>query len=987
MINIRTFNSLLTKNESGILEFKREWYWDKQTSKSLIEQGWGEFLKDFSSLVNANKDFFNEKRYLIFGVSDDKSLIGIDIDANYLQKLKSQISDKISSFLSFVPLYTIEIIEKDSKNFLVITIEQPSEILKVKKEFTDKKNNISRVNSIYVRGIRGIPDQIDICDEVELFHLCQLLGITYEVNDNYKLINKIEYRNIDKAMDCFLNINQLYSLSSGFPKNIENSTLKYKAKLYEFDDGFENTVIFLYINSSTNIKQLIIQLKKENIIKDKFTLITDQPIDVDPDTRLMNIENSFKEAGFKLVKLIYLHEFGINFLYKNPLKNIQFKRFSENSSYVESTASVKNKLLTRKAHRILNDWYKEVYKPIIVIQGEGGIGKTTLVKKHINKISDLNHENKIIYMSSSDILKKINIDEYDKNIVLYDLYNIGNKDNKHKFNNDLLKFSLDDGKVILVLDGIDEVISSLGSSFDFDFFIKDIINEYCFNNGNCKILLTCRNQFWEQLNYDFDEHITVVNLRPFDENQVTEYFEKTFTNSGDIRKCMQYTKRFSKNNKEYSPFMLDTIKYLVERNEDYVKKGITNLTDDETEDSNDFPDKYIMLSDDSNDFLIYSICNRERIKLGIYDFKDQLDIFIKLAVEFNGEIEVSKLANIFPTVDNYKYISLSSHPLLLKVNEYSGEKITFKYDFLKSYFEELFISKKTSSLDYNDLDEYFFNSLSNIGYANQLANNIFNRVYTHLQDLEDEFIEYCLYTLINIKNKENNIKNKMIYSNFLILNMYLYTKVFSKTADNFISEVLQNSNTIEDLYIVNISQNYNSSKKLSLNFNGKHVKNSFFQNYDFFWDCKFDENTLFSDCEIKSIKGKPSKNTKITKNTFKQCKTDISFQDVLSDFLDIKENIISKNRKNVFKIFKIFVSNGNFLPQKIVRVNSDVSKFSGNQVLEKLLKNNVIIKYTDSYMLEDEYIIATDYEDLLDVVTQGNNSIKMDKLIELVTNN
>lgn len=986
MINIRTFNSLLSQNESGILEFKREWYWDQQTPRTLIEQGWGEFLKDFASLTNANKNFFNEKRYLIFGVSDDKKLIGIDSATLEFTKLKNKILEKITSFLSFVPPYTIEIVEKESKQFLVITIEQPNDILKVKKEFSDKKDNISRVNSIYVRGIRGIADQIDLCDEVELIHLCQLLNITHEVDDNNKLINKIEYRSIDKAMDCFLSINQLYSLSSGFPKNIENSTLKYKAKLYKFEDGFDNTVVFLYINSSTNIKQLIIKLKKDDIIEDKFTLITDQPINIDPETRLNNIENSFKESGFVVIKTIYLHEFGINFLYKNPLKNIQFRKFSENSSYVESTASIENSPLTRKAHRILNDWYKEVYKPIIVIQGQGGIGKTTLVKKHINKISELTPENKIIYMSSSDILKKINIDEYEKNIVLYDLYDIGNKDNNHKFNNDLLKFSLDDGKVILVLDGIDEVISSLGSSFDFDFFIKDIINEYCFNNGNCKILLTCRNQFWEQLNYDFNEHITVVNLNPFDENQVKEYFEKTFDDPADIRKCIQYTKRFSKDNKEYSPFMLDTIKYLVERKDDDSSKDISTLIDDESEDSNDFTDKYIMLNSDSNDFLIYSICNRERIKLGIYDFKDQLDIFIKLAIEFNGEIENSKLVNIFPTIDNYKYLSLSSHPLLSKVTEYSGEKIVFKYDFLKSYFEELFIAKKTSNLDYNDLDEHFFKSLSNIGYANQLSNNIFNRVSNNLQDHENDFIEYCLYTLINIKNKGNDLKYKILYSNFLMLNMYLYTKVFSKTSDDFISEILQNSNTIEDLYLINISQNYNSSKKLSLNFNGKHVKNSVFQNYDFFWDCKFDQDTIFSDCQIKGIKGKPSKNTKINKNTFKKCKTDTSFQDALSYFLDIKENIISKNRKNVLKIFKIFVSNGNFLPQKIVKVNSDVSKFSGNQLLDKLLKNNIIIKYADSYMLEDEYIISPNYEDLLDVVTQGNNSVKMDKLIELVSN-
>lgn len=139
MLNTRTFNSLLSKNESGNLEFKREWYWSKSDSKDLIEKGWGEFLKDFASLTNANSNFFNENRYLIFGVTDDKKTIGVDINHTELIKLKSTIENKISSFLSFNPQYKIDILENKNKKFLVIMIKQPNEILKVKKEFTDKK--------------------------------------------------------------------------------------------------------------------------------------------------------------------------------------------------------------------------------------------------------------------------------------------------------------------------------------------------------------------------------------------------------------------------------------------------------------------------------------------------------------------------------------------------------------------------------------------------------------------------------------------------------------------------------------------------------------------------------------------------------------------------------------------------------------------------------------------------------------------------------
>lgn len=989
MLEIRELHSLLNKSECGNLEFKREWYWKKGESKSIIEGGWGEFLKDFASLTNANSRYYNEKRFLIFGFSEEKIFYNIELPENNIEKFKVKVYEKINSFFNFTPKYEILNFKIKDSNIIVFCIQQPNDILKIKKEFFDKKGNISRINSTYVRGIMGKEDQIDLCDNDELLRLIKVLDLNIEPKD---IDNKIEYRNIDKAMECFQQINQLYSLTKGYPKNISNQTPKYKSKIYEFDDGFDNTVTFLYVNSSTNIKQLIIRLKKDSLIKNKFTLITDEPINIDPEARLKNIQNSFTESGFSILKIFYLHEFGINYLYKNTFKNIEFKKFKENQSYVESNALVQNSSTPRNAHKVLNLWYKEVYKPIVVIQGEGGIGKTTLIKQHVNNISDIQDDTKIIYMSSSDILKKIDIEQYESNIVLYDFYNI--ESNHNKLNNDLLKFSLDDGKIVLVLDGIDEVISSLGAKFDFEFFINDIIKEYCFNNGNCKVLLTCRNQFWEQLNYGYNDSITLVNLIPFDDNQVKEYFEKTFDDTISIKACIQYTKKFSKGLSEYSPFMLDTIKYLVERNNDENSRLGSNRADNVFENSSDESDESEILYNDgilsnnnSNDLLISSICRREKIKLDLYDFKDQLDIFIKLAVFFNGEIELTMLSKIYPDIDNYRSIALMSHPLLIKDDNYAGSKIIFKYDFLKSYFEEIFIALNISKLDDENKDLSFLNSLKNIGYANQLSNNILKRVEFKIRDSESEFIDYCILMLINIKNIDDSLDSKITYSNFIVLSIYLYVNIFSKNCDDFIYEVLEKSNVIEDLYLINISQSYSSSKKLSFNFTNKTIKNSYFHNYDFFWDCKFNQSTKIIYSHLKGIKSKPPKSIDINKKTFSNCQTDLAFNGYLSDLFDTKENILSKSRKHITKILRIFVSNGNFLPQKIVRVNSDVSKFSGNHSLEKLLKHDVIIKHADSYMLESEYIISEDYEDLLDVVTQGNNSIKMDKLVKLVASN
>ncbi len=72
---------LLSKEESPILEFKRQWYWDDNTPKDQMSDKWGEFQKDLISLSNAYLGYTGQKRYLIFGFSEeDKEIHNISLD-------------------------------------------------------------------------------------------------------------------------------------------------------------------------------------------------------------------------------------------------------------------------------------------------------------------------------------------------------------------------------------------------------------------------------------------------------------------------------------------------------------------------------------------------------------------------------------------------------------------------------------------------------------------------------------------------------------------------------------------------------------------------------------------------------------------------------------------------------------------------------------------------------------------------------------------
>ncbi len=70
MITEHELETLLKKDESPILEFKKEWYWNDSTSTSEMADKWGEFIKDMISLSNGYLGFVGSTRYLIFGFSE-----------------------------------------------------------------------------------------------------------------------------------------------------------------------------------------------------------------------------------------------------------------------------------------------------------------------------------------------------------------------------------------------------------------------------------------------------------------------------------------------------------------------------------------------------------------------------------------------------------------------------------------------------------------------------------------------------------------------------------------------------------------------------------------------------------------------------------------------------------------------------------------------------------------------------------------------------
>ncbi|MFD2013547.1 hypothetical protein ACFSHO_08865 [Acinetobacter vivianii] len=89
----------------------------------------------------------------------------------------------------------------------------------------------------------------------------------------------------------------------------------------------------------------------------------------------------------------------------------------------------------------------------------------------------------------------------------------------------------------------------MANKFDFRDFINTIIDEYCFNNGNCKIVFTCRNQFWEELNLNQDNSVSILTLQPFALNQAEKFFALAFNDSKKEKRAIKILNKFNKEKK------------------------------------------------------------------------------------------------------------------------------------------------------------------------------------------------------------------------------------------------------------------------------------------------------------------------------------------------------------------------------------------------------------------------------------------------------
>lgn len=984
MIDVDVIRQKIDSPESPILEFKRQWYWNGKNDN--LQDAWGEFIKDIISLGNAYINYCGEDRYLIIGY-DEGTNKKYNIDINKIYKLSNlNIFNKhFVKKLCKVVSPTIENIEValmdlDGYDLLIFKIPSPVYMLELISELKTKTRHLDQGDVLVRKGKKGDSVKTATTQERKILEIQFKDYLSFSsVQENINQISDDIQITIENTVQLYINKNSSYSYDEGYPKSFKNLSEKIYFEVYKISEQLGGQKEFLYIHENSNQSKTYGILKKEKLINDYESLIilTERPTKVNEVKRKENIKNTFKASN-----VFFIDEFGYEFLYKDCF--FEYQKFNL-PIYVESLCADTEGETT--ALEKLEQWYRFDSLPLVVIKGYGGIGKTTIAKQFLDSVYENNKKSGLLFIDSNEIIdelaratsstKKIN-DIYEFYVAQINAENYRNT----TFTKDLFRLSLDNGSLIVVLDGLDEVIAKLGPRFDINSFINSIVKECTSSLQKAKILITCRDSFWDSIDSDID--IPEINLIPFNRKLTEDFFSQAFNqNQSKIKKALLFSEKFAIEEKEteeptYIPYALDVIKYIV--NSD------GNIT------SFDFMSSTYLCEKITNDFIIGNLCNREIKKLENLGVDSQIKFFIEMSIYENSIIPIydikAKLEEIIgiDKVTTSLIEAFQSHPLLYK----NGTQLSFRYDFFASYFKLLLVSKTLSDRNINVIYESsnIFNILSeNVKYLNGFSKSLCERL-VYDDDLKIfcmEIIEYCQSNIEQNETifDESILKNTIssIFSlllTFIDKSRIINSNIESRTA--LMHEIFYDDgeDNIKNMYIINLL-GQDKSKPI-LDFRSTNFNNCHFEQYEFFWNCPIDEKTRFYYSFFDLLEPIYDDDVKFYQETFGMGCDKSNIQKILDQKNSEIDEFSDNLKEEIVKILRLFYQRGNFYPQKQNRIRAKVFAMKR---LPTLLNNGVIKINHKSKINTTEYIISEEYRGLINYIEQGGASELLEKIVNL----
>lgn len=961
---------ICTQTECGHIEYKSEWYWnfnDRKLNNTDKSRLWGEFIKDFLALTNANVESFNKTRYMVVGFNEGEGKFrDSTINEDYFETLKSSIKSKLSSSITDFPeiKYQINLEVIDNKNIIIFKIEQPFRLYYLNIDI-QTKTLIYKKNTVLYRGndgnSNGGSDNVGVMPQPHIKKLEAKILAKY--GSIFTPIEIYKTTTILNTVASYLDKNKTFTMNKGFPI-LSDDSKKY-FELYELENSMNSDKIYIAYIGDINLKGSLESLYKKFISitkpSTKLLLLINKPSDSSSSRRISYTKGAYRNIFSTESNIEFIEDFGKKYLYQEYLQPMLFDQYYQNTEFfIESYSSkINDNQKQIFASKLLKKWFIADNSPLVVLTGSGGVGKTTIVREFLNTNLKMNEDQFVLFLDSSSLLDQL---KSDKVSTIYDLYRASISDTDF-FTEELFKLSIDNGSFVIILDGLDEIISGVNVEFQLQGFLKNIFEGYCFNLVKTKIIITCRDYIWEEAFNQISEEFLIENIeiQPFNKTQADQFFQTRFKNDINLqRKSIGLVKKLidQSNESYYSPFMLDTIGNLVY--DDTDQEGIENIFEIKDAEAN----KLGLRKDNILDYLIYAVCKREVKKISI-DFIDQINILCKLSTinKTINKTDFTFIVKEFISETNDTTISLLLNHAF--INYISDKSIIIRYDFLKDFFLKISVSQifSNQTIAGNELLDLV---VSKVSYLNNFSLDIGNRL--NQTDKSDILIS----TLINIENI-NSISNSedkstarekyyQYISNIFILYLgILKSKNFLKQPTDLREALIDvfsdKVGSLSKLYLCDI-RNLRSNPKLLFDFRDLIINDCYIYNYHGFLDCDFNEQTNF---ETGSIKIPSYKNHKsqLRKNNFSKKILQLGNTSEILDSIDNpSQTNDSKNLKSLKSLVRLFHNNGKFKPRK----SAEIRKKKGGDLVDSMLTIGVIQTNRNSKLNQEEFKINPESE-------------------------
>lgn len=687
------------------------------------------------------------------------------------------------------------------------------------------------------------------------------------------------------------------------------------------------------------------------------------------------------KGAFSISKIYYIDEH----LFDKRYKSIEQNPLLTTKEFITPVVRHDNEYLG--INDIIHWIFNNSDSSVAIINGSGGIGKTTISEKIHDTIVEDHDRNIVIFIDAQQYIEVFRKKRIAQDIE-YDLYNIFKACHPHSNiidkNSFYLNYAL--GNIIIIFDGIDEIISTI-PSFSLYQFIEKLENLRK-KIGRGKILINCRDsyikdliKYYEYTDGDKMDKIKIYELLGFDEDLSKKYFQKHFKNEKEQKTCMNLLKEFypeeiNGNLYKYPPFILEIIIEIVTSGFDYNEIKV------------DFKSK-ILQPDEFNDVVIFRICNREIAKKEEYGFHlevdKQIQFFCNLALEEKGKIDSNGFERILANIgleDRLADIAkgLKDHPILIKTN---GD-YQFRFDFFNTYFKSIGVFNILSSESQFSITERLINVLS---YECNFNSVLFKSLVTKMSKPSIEFESMILFLKTAIKkikefqfNEDSNFKYriKKAISNILLVSIKSSRSQKITTSyliNEFFGTSISGKVFVSDFYFIDVP----STADIVLDFQGTIFTNVDINNYSLFFKCNFDEGTFFDEnCTISNVYTNKVNlkniNAKLT-NFDRNIKGDNSIFRILK---------IKDNGDEIIRFFKVYLKsfyhNRIFTRSKHIKeIMSTEDEFVSTQLLTEILEKNNIVSKLDN---NEVYINERFESKIIKFITQAitfselKNSIK-----------